>query len=1299
MKILLLLLSWCLVLPACTIAITSPTASQSVSGFAGPGSPSQFYLSSSPSSCPTINHVQYLIDGISAYSPGWGEPYSNSAAAQYAWGMSNMPPYSMPWNSYWSAPGPHTASVIAYDVNDNTLATSSGVSFTVANLWPVSCSGSPPASTLSFGSVSGGQLPATLAVTGSCSGDSKAFNFYIDGIAQPSGYGGSATASSFAVSLDETQFPNGIHNICASWSDATNFTYYPTPNNSSAVAGDPCAQVTFANGALPMEVWTAASAVYLLTGGSTFSLAPTLYNTDGTTTSGTAFDYLSSNPSVASVNSSGVVSPIACPSASVSSCSAQIYTMAETEAVHCTDLTVGLVGGANPLAGGGDSTCYPFKPSDTGRLIKIVSGTNCNVGVYLITDITINGGMNVANTNGNLGTVQGALCGFVLGQTATSWAFVSATNAVSCFGTDGTIHSTYDAACFFPNEMFQSADILGPSGISFPAPYTYRGSTGPLSEIDAVNGLNTWELGIIPSVSSNYSSSSLASFQTAETSYLNGFNSAISALLHAKFWYGTGDGIMRQPIDLWNSTQGVPSNWSTPILPAALSLIQSTLTNPMIGIAMMDEVNSYWGGCPTCGPQVPSGSNGQLVSITAAAGVCTISMSGLGISFNSGSYEFTIHGSSTTALNNSGASYYTYVPGTTSFACTGVSNGTYSDSGLTIEPYAWFGASFSGGTLAYITNNAFATLTAQANTLGSGRIPWGAPPQAAENSCSAMANWNGNSTTAALGGITNFSNYADFYPAAIGGTGWLVAHSSMRALVIGSQEMGYNLRAYYGCYNPALPLAVLTNAIESGTSTAVLATTPVASISNSTLTFSSAHGVKNIVPGETRLGITGNSNSSANTAFYASAVLGPTSLSVALAASDFTSGTCTGATLTFSPSGYVESSVSITASGTNLSTNIEGANYGQMFGDVFTTATVDTNLIRHRGETFTVAGCASPWSSHTFIYLPENIGVSITQGFFRELPSYSGTGGTSAIQPDSTPIRGRYPFQPTFNEVDPASILGRYYEAGLVNHARMTRLYVLTGAHFNYGSANGFVGLNQNDPTYFSPNNAGLHSTTADTNVQFSAFPHWEESAAVPNYHAAQIGAAHLVRYQSLLLQPSLNSPDYGQRFSAGASGGANGNILFFWNDTDAAQTQAFTWPSSYLISGQQIEQEYVCADGTDVVTLLSAGTLTTGSLTMNRGCGLFLAFWADTVTSVQLASFSPNSLTSFGDCPSGTTSISIRWGYDQYLLDAAASNVASFTSFPAVIPADRNAGTIYGRVSCVSSTIGALLTSSVQTF
>lgn len=108
------------------LAFASAASAQSISVTApGGGTPTlsgtSYTLQSACTSCPSLYSVEYDVDGEVA-------------------GISSTPPYSVSWNTFYSANGSHSVTATARNALNATLATASSVPFTIANSLPYSSS-------------------------------------------------------------------------------------------------------------------------------------------------------------------------------------------------------------------------------------------------------------------------------------------------------------------------------------------------------------------------------------------------------------------------------------------------------------------------------------------------------------------------------------------------------------------------------------------------------------------------------------------------------------------------------------------------------------------------------------------------------------------------------------------------------------------------------------------------------------------------------------------------------------------------------------------------------------------------------------------------------------------------------------------------------------------------------------------------------------------------------------------------------------------------------------------------------
>jgi hypothetical protein len=139
--------------PAQTIAVTAPTANQTL---AGP----LFTLASVCTSCPTVNSVEYDVDGEMA-------------------GITRTAPYSLSWDTFYSGNGLHSITATARDALNNVLATSSAISFSVENNQPQNTC-PPNGSACTDMSVTTGEV-ARIGISGSLSYSLNVVSFVASG--------------------------------------------------------------------------------------------------------------------------------------------------------------------------------------------------------------------------------------------------------------------------------------------------------------------------------------------------------------------------------------------------------------------------------------------------------------------------------------------------------------------------------------------------------------------------------------------------------------------------------------------------------------------------------------------------------------------------------------------------------------------------------------------------------------------------------------------------------------------------------------------------------------------------------------------------------------------------------------------------------------------------------------------------------------------------------------------------------------------------------------------------------------
>jgi len=1222
MNRILLILSLPTAVLAQSISITSPSANQVLTGYRG------FSFAVSVSALPAAARVCYTVD---AY-PAQPTP------------CSLTPGWSIPWNTFNALNGPHQVVATAYDIFGNILATSSPVAFTTANTWPVPYG---PSMTVSTGTALGsnwtGSVSITPTISGSGSGHSKTFNWWIDGMLQ---YSIGTSSASQAFSIYTPLFPNGSHVVAVTMSvtDSDGTCYPDTPCQD--MGAEWSRVVTFANGSSAMELRANQREIFLQPT-QTFNLSATLVNDDGSSSSPTLY-FLSTNPGICTVNSSGLVTAVA-----KGAC--LVYVMASQ--TTGTDLQITGAASGPPAIVVAKSNAHPFTYPSGAEMLEITGGSGWTAGGYLIkgwdTDSTI-----VAYGSPAANGVTGGQ--FAIGPTRAVWVYVWSDNILPHFGSDGSVLSSYNASkSMFAASSFSSGVTLGNGDI----PY----SPGTVADY-ASGGYNVVESGLDSSGLDVTGATGQSTFQSTQAAYVAQMQSLVSG---TKLRFSlTGDNFLNSLQNFWYYLSGTTSTWN----PTGLVTLFSSWTgqsNPPLWASMKDEVNSTYDHKPLQGPITFSGgAQSGLTSITAAGGTCTANWTDWSLN---GSRNFIIRNATSSGLNSAAGSVYA-VSGSTSssinFPCA-AANGTYNgttDPNLAIEPLAvaWY-----NGNTDYLHYDAFSKLRVVRNGV-SGAVPMSFP-NAAGTTSESVANWSGNGTQS-IAGVSQVADVNDLYWTHAGTEAYLAAWSSTNAII---WEMGDSqIRGEYGFFNPDNPTVIQTQGVVSNYGLEGYSV-PVSSCSGNTITFSSAHNITVVLNGITRLWVTGNSGCNGN--YYVLSIMDATHLTVALAATSF-NGSGTGGTLKFTNDNYQKTLSSISASASTGNCGSSGGG-GVLCGDTFTyTGSADSNVNRHACQYFTILGNSNAsFNSNTFVYECENISTASTgANWYRQIPSLSGSGGTATIVADNFYVRGRN--GESYNDNQIGWNFSTVIEAAMLRAAG-TRLYKDTASFPAWSPTFGFGGqwtLQR------------MFQSTDGQDLQLFSNPHWENMNSVPSWHSTSLANLLLERIQKYLLQPALNSPDYGPAFEACARSGSYGNMLMVSNFTDGQQVRTISL-TPYLEAGQQIVKMYVNPLGVWTVSSLSAGT-SSDTVTFDANGVVVYLFPVAYAGELDVPMISVN-LTDV----STATKVAARFGYDRYLLDSSA-NVFGCASLPCSLPADRNIGTIYYRLIFTDNSNKVLATTDVQT-
>ncbi len=1307
-----------------TIQITSPTPGQVASGWAGAGNLNPFTLAVSLSSDAAVRttSVCYQLDGYDLYNPGWGGPFSNSQSVNFAKGCSTEWPFSMPINTYWTANATnHSVVAVAKDAAGSVVATSAPVAFAISNDWPVKCSdGSNASSTGSLGSLSNGYLPVTLTVNGSCATDTKDVEFFVDGI-QFAAYW-STTQASFTAPVDTTKWSDGVHRVCWAWQDLTNYS-----NISGMLAkwaGEWCAPVTFSNTTTATETRTACSDCRL-TPGQTVSLAPTEWNADGTQNAVSNFSYLSANTSIATVSTSGVVTATSTMPAWGHPSSGKVYTMAET--VSGTDL--------NSIVGTGQywSNSHPFTSQSLNTLVHIFAGGGWSAGVYRINSVDIpNHVVTMIDENGNHPSI--ALNGtFATGPTSVSNILVWPDQTTqTCFATDGTIKPAGDPACFYMHSMFASDSYLKNTLTT----YNYKGGgTGPHAEFDKT-GFNTWEISPLPGSSqcTDFLNQTQAQYETQLAGSVAGYVSALSDMKHATHLYGIGDNMTRTGEYLYACAFGAPSgysgnsSWTSNAIALSLKAYKNA-GHQLHGMNWADEVSSSWGVHPLAGPIKPGGANSWLTSIvsdggsgTPANAVCTVN--GTYISLN-GAGQFIIHDSSVSQLNTTpgGAAYNSYSGTSTSFKfnCPNAPAGTYdssNDPNLTLEPFAAGGWTRANNT-DYIRYDAFARLMNEVNAAGlpGQRTPvGGAPPFV--GGCAGISAWDGYQGDGSISGVSQVGEYVDWYSDQGQMGSFLMHRAPANWTFTGNSSSGAYLQTTFGCYSPTLPLIAIA-ATNVGSYGLQGYTVNVTSIQDDVATLAAPHKLTTLILGDTRFYIQGTDNAAYNNQqAYVTELLDSTHVRFALARAPFSDNTChawqapgdnsTGpATLHFAGGYTPAQTADVYASSTSIGMQkfYPGNNVGRGMAVIMSTS-ADVNMPKHIGEKFTISGCTNGnYAGKTWLLSTTNSNVP---GYTRFMvmwyvPSGTANGGTITIQPDNSIVCGRTvcsgprstnnsnQMQPW----DPRAVFGQYL-ASAIGGAKAFRSYKVDGnwLPYQYQQGSGY-----NSQGWASGVFSSGRSTDGYLQGEVHAHPHFESGALVPDFNAAANASRGLTHWRKFLLQNIVNSPDMGPTLSCSLRSGTFGKALLCANTTNGTTTRTFD-VSSYLVSGQNYILTIWGWDGTDITTVIPAGT-SSKTITLDEGQAFALVFpntFAGTVNQ-------PVVQTRLSDIPSATSS-AIRWSYNAAQFDTPTANfIDCGSSASCTIPADLytdsggNFMSLYYEIIYLNSSRKRIASSGMQNF
>jgi hypothetical protein len=735
-------------------------------------------------------------------------------------------------------------------------------------------------------------------------------------------------------------------------------------------------------------------------------------------------------------------------------------TYRDTGATRGDDWTAGALGGGNPSA-----IYFSSNPS-----IATVDASGHVTGVAVgDCDITV----------------------FSRGLSTTVRATVNSSSDLPHFGKDGSVLTAYDPEKSY---LMRSWFFAGRGQLSaYPnAIQDYRDG-----------GANTWEEGI-------YFSPVVGESQAGWISRINGHYDALTAFAKKSGlnMLGTGDGMARLNIDLYKSTGGIWRTWVPD--PVAYAFTKARDAGFVAGVEMVDEVSFAHGNTPF--PNGLVNSSGPFTQIVCTAttppnSVCTVHWT----SFSSnGANVFIISGATSDLdLNSPTGSLYSIASvidaNRYTFNARNVGTRTFdasSDPALQIEMLAseWVGND-------YVRMNAFSTLMNIINSVPNRpKITWPVPSASDQIS---RRNWLGD---------PNVSDYMTiFWAAASRRTPW----GQTVPEVIGNMRSHY--REFYSVAQRDKPWTMITPA--AGPMYKIGGTLKsLARISGGLAVFSVPHEVSTLIPGTTRIRVSGNSD--VNGDFYVTAIPSATTMSLAYK-NPIHKGTGFGGTASFE-TGHVFNVISFDVPPTGdpiLAINDPGG-------------CPLPNLLHKR---FILSGSSVPILNREWYFARPSGGSCSHTGLVREVPDGTGTGGSAYVIASNAYVAGRNLL--IVSGVAPRAVLAGYFYP-ILQGAAGVRMYGLSNQDpdQDIGASSSF----QNEPL-------------SGDGINYNASPRYTANGMRTRW-ASLVGPMRLTGLlEKYLLQPRLHAPDYGPQLLCTVRQGDYGRLLACMNQTEGIVNRTFS--------------------------------------------------------------------------------------------------------------------------------------------
>jgi len=581
----------------------------------------------------------------------------------------------------------------------------------------------------------------------------------------------------------------------------------------------------------------------------------------------------------------------------------------------------------------------------------------------------------------------------------------------------------------------------------------------------------------------------------------------------------TGDSIARGDTAVYNVSRGPSTLWPTRPLTYAFNWAKQF--GKIVGVEMVDEIGfSYTAPFP----HGQLGRSGGPQSISCVSDVCTVSWPSPYEVVN-GASTFLITGAISNAnLNRTASNLYHFTNFITGpngsevsfvFKASGVGTQTFTsstDPNLTFEMFAYAPDGPNG--IDYLHNDAFQSIMTDINAVsGHPSITWPDPAAASP------ANF------AAWGADPNASDYADIYIA-----GLYPAYPDRTSL---SAQLGSMNSAWNGKYplvqkkRPTFMIYGLTGpgyGIQG-------AADPVAHMTNDTVTFANPHGISgsNLTIGVTRFSITGNSNSALNGNYYVYQVVDLYTVKVYKEIA--TTGSQTwGPTITFGDGTTL-----------NMVGDYNGSMTNQTYDDMLGFAGGCYNIGPGKaGIAATVSSTDASFNGQWYVDPYQN-GVLATQQnicswtiSMRQLPSGSGTGGTASIVYDN------------------------YYHPGVTPISTPGTPPGVIAASIMYVAEKGGAGVRG----YVLANDANQNQAAdklfkpSDGDIQAAANPLYGDPDTLARWQGMSNAYNLINTIEPYLLEPKLNSPDYGPFMVTTARASSYGKMLMMTNFSEANDTE-----------------------------------------------------------------------------------------------------------------------------------------------